>query len=362
MIRLLVLYSSADRDATPRIRAAARGLAGVQGLIVVKGSGRMAQVAGGAGLGPAVEIGFETVDAMRAALGDRRLAASRRGRDGRPRRPCTPTTWTRSPSAAPSGAAGHHRHRGGGGGVARDRARRADLERARAAVPWDPLRRGRRLRESGRLRRSASGRSGAPARRSAAPPASPSPGASPSAPVTVRVSTVPGEAADTASCRSAMSSTRRPSTAVMTSPPTRRARRRRRCCPPSAPPSPAGPPLTMPVTRPRGGWGPLPVSAASSAASAPLMPSHAWATLPPFFELVHDARRGVDRDGEPDADVAVDARVRDLGGDADQAAPKVEQRAAGAAGVEAASVWIAPVTVSLAHWRRSIPVTSPGWR
>jgi hypothetical protein len=68
VIRLLVLYSAGDRDAAPRIRAAARGLAGLQGLIVVKGSGRMAQVPGGAGLGAAVEIGFETLDAMRAAL------------------------------------------------------------------------------------------------------------------------------------------------------------------------------------------------------------------------------------------------------------------------------------------------------
>lgn len=82
MIRLLVLYSAGDRDASPRIRAAARGLAGLPGLIVVKGSGRPQVVGEGADPGPAVELGFETADAMRAALASdawRRLAEAGTG-------------------------------------------------------------------------------------------------------------------------------------------------------------------------------------------------------------------------------------------------------------------------------------------
>ena len=68
MIRLLVLYSAPDRDASPRIRAAARGLAGLPGLVVVKGSGRLEALGGNAEIGPAVELGFESAEAMRAAL------------------------------------------------------------------------------------------------------------------------------------------------------------------------------------------------------------------------------------------------------------------------------------------------------
>ena len=68
MIRLLVLYSAGDRDASPRIRAAARGLAGLRGLIVVKGSGRLEAIGDNAEPGPAVELGFESVESMRAAL------------------------------------------------------------------------------------------------------------------------------------------------------------------------------------------------------------------------------------------------------------------------------------------------------
>jgi hypothetical protein len=77
VIRLLVLYSAGDRDASPRIRAAARGMAGLPGLVVVKGSGRLEAVKDRAGVGPAVELGFETVETMRAALATeawRRLA------------------------------------------------------------------------------------------------------------------------------------------------------------------------------------------------------------------------------------------------------------------------------------------------
>jgi hypothetical protein len=79
VIRLLVLFPAADGDAAPRIRAAARGLAGLQGLIVVKGSGRMEALSDRGELGPAVELGFETTESMRAAFGTdawRRLAAA----------------------------------------------------------------------------------------------------------------------------------------------------------------------------------------------------------------------------------------------------------------------------------------------
>jgi hypothetical protein len=82
VIRLLVLYAAGDRDASPRIRAAARGMAGLPGLIVVKGSGRLEAVSDRAGVGPAVELGFETAETMRAALATdawRRLAAAGTG-------------------------------------------------------------------------------------------------------------------------------------------------------------------------------------------------------------------------------------------------------------------------------------------
>ena len=82
MIRLLVLFPAGDQDASPRIRAAARGLAGLPGLVVVKGSGRMESLADDGGFGPAVELGFETADAMRAAQATdawRRLAEAGTG-------------------------------------------------------------------------------------------------------------------------------------------------------------------------------------------------------------------------------------------------------------------------------------------
>jgi hypothetical protein len=82
VIRLLVLYSAGDRDASPRIRAAARGMAGLRGLIVVEGSGRLEAMSDRVELGPAVELGFESVESMRAALATeawRRLAAAGTG-------------------------------------------------------------------------------------------------------------------------------------------------------------------------------------------------------------------------------------------------------------------------------------------
>jgi hypothetical protein len=82
MIRLLVLYAAGDRDAAPRIRAAARGLSGLRGLIVVKGSGRMTPLSEGAGMGPAVELGFSSAEAMHAAFASdawRRLAEAGTG-------------------------------------------------------------------------------------------------------------------------------------------------------------------------------------------------------------------------------------------------------------------------------------------
>jgi hypothetical protein len=68
VIRLLVLYSASDRDSSPRIRAAARGMAGLRGLVVVKGSGRLEAMSENAEIGPAVELGFESSEAMHAAL------------------------------------------------------------------------------------------------------------------------------------------------------------------------------------------------------------------------------------------------------------------------------------------------------
>lgn len=68
MIRVTVVFPTADWTAVPQIRSAARGLSGMPGLIEVRVAAREEPAPGAAPTGPVAEVLFGTAEEMREAL------------------------------------------------------------------------------------------------------------------------------------------------------------------------------------------------------------------------------------------------------------------------------------------------------